>query len=162
MQASQLLVLQFLLSLAAYGAIGGWFAWPWLRDRSRRAALSVLLIPQLFRHVGVTLLVPGVVDPELPQTFARQTAIGDTSVVALAWLALVSLRAGWRFAIPLVWLFNIVGLADLVHNLVTAARLGAAEHLGSAWYAPAFIVPGMIVVHVLIFVTLARRETVSS
>jgi hypothetical protein len=155
---TDLLVLQFLLSLAAYAAIGGWFAWPWLSARSPRSALSILLIPQLFRHVGVTLLVPEVVDPGMPETFARQTAIGDTITVALAWGALVSLRMSWPFAIAAVWLFNIVGLTDMLLNLAAAARLGAAEYLGAAWYGPAFVVPAMLVVHVLIFAVLLRGK----
>jgi hypothetical protein len=155
---THLLVLQFALSLAAYAAIGRWFAWPWLLQRPYRTALSILLLPQLFRHVGVTLLVPEVVDPELPQEFARQTAIGDTLTVALAWVALLCLRMGWRFAVGAVWVFSIVGLTDMLLNLATAARLGAAEHLGAAWYGPAFVVPAMLVVHVLIFAFLMRGD----
>ncbi len=147
-----------MLSLAAYAAIGAWFIWPWLRAKPLHTALSILLLPQLFRHVGVTLLVPEVVDPTLPEAFARQTAIGDTIAVALAWLALVALRARWRSAIAAVWLFNVVGLADMLFNLFNAARLGAAEHLGAAWYGPAFVVPAMLVVHALIFVSLLRGE----
>ena len=124
MQTTQLLVLQFTLSLAAYAAIGGWFVWPWLQRAPRRTALSILLLPQLFRHVGVTLMVPGVIDPGLPMDFAHQTAIGDIMAVGLAWVALVSLRVGRPFAITAVWSFNIIGLADLLFNLATAARLG--------------------------------------
>ncbi|HMJ14867.1 MAG TPA: hypothetical protein VK524_25820 [Polyangiaceae bacterium] len=108
--------------------------------------------------MGVNLMVPEVVDPELPVAFARQAAIGDVLSVALAWLALVSLRAGWSFAIATVWSFNLIGLADLLFNLANAARLGVAEHLGAAWYAPAFIVPAMFVVHVLIFAVLLRGD----
>lgn len=156
MQTIQLLVVQFSLSLAAYAAIGGWFAWPWLRARPRRTALSILLLPQLFRHVGLGLLVPELVEPGFPEAFARQTAIGDTVVVVLAWAALVSLRLRWRFAVAVVWTFNVVGLADLLLNLANAARLGAAEHLGAAWYAPAFVVPAMLVVHCLVFAVLLR------
>ena len=100
-----------------------------------------------------------VVDPGLPAAFARQTAIGDIVAVGLAWVALVSLRARWPFAITAVWSFNVIGLADLLFNLATAARLGAAEHLGAAWYGPAFIVPAMLVGHILIFAVLIRGET---
>ncbi len=156
MQTSQLLVLQFLLSLAAYAAIGGWFVYPWLRTKSSTNALSILLLPQLFRHVGVTLIVPEVVDPTLPDEFARQTAVGDTIAVALAWVALIALRARWRLAIPAVWFFNVIALADMLLNLYNGARLGAANHLGAAWYGPAFVVPGMLVLHALIFVLLTR------
>ncbi len=157
MQTAELLVLQFVLSLAAYAAIGVLFIWPWLRGKPDPVALSILLLPQLFRHVGVTLLVPEVVDPTLPDRFARHTAIGDTLTVALAWVALVSLRVGWRWAIPTVWVFNLLGLADMLFNLSLAVRLGVADHLGAAWYGPAFVVPGMLVVHGLIFATLIQR-----
>ena len=156
METTQLLVLQFSLSLAAYTGIAGWFVWPWLRRQPRRTALSVLLVPQLFRHVGVTLLVPGVVGGELSTAFARQTAVGDTLTVGLAWIALITVRARWRFALASVWLFNLFGLGDMLHNLATAARVGAAEHLGAAWYGPAFVVPLMLVVHILIFAILLR------
>jgi hypothetical protein len=155
-RTSHLLALQFSLSFAAYAAIGAWFVWPWLRDMPCRSALSILLLPQLFRHVGVTLVVPEVVDPGIPEAFARQTAIGDMITVALAWGALASLRMSWRFAIAAVWSFNIVGLTDMLLNLAAAVRLGAAEHLGAAWYGPAFVVPAMLVVHVLIFAVLLR------
>lgn len=156
LETVDLLRLQFALSLAAYAAIGAWFVWPWLRSKPRRTALSILLLPQLFRHVGVSLVVPEVVDPTMPEAFARQTAIGDTVVVALAWIALIALRMGWRFAIVLVWVFNVAGLGDMLLNLAHAARVGAAEHLGAAWYGPAFVVPGMLVVHGLLFACLLR------
>lgn len=156
METTQLLVLQFSLSLAAYAAIAAWFAWPWLRRQPRHTALSVLLVPQLFRHVGVTLLVPDVVERELPAAFARQTAIGDTLTVVLAWAALIAVRARWRYAIASVWLFNLFGLGDMLHNLATAVRVGAGEYLGAAWYGPAFVVPLMLVVHTLIFAVLIR------
>lgn len=156
MEAPQLLGLQFTLSLAAYAALGFWFVRPWLESKPRATALSILVFPQTFRFVGVTLLAPGVVEQGLPRTFALPTAVGDTVVTLLAWLSLVALRARWRLAIPAVWLFNVVGLTDLLLNLGRGARLGVASQLGAAWFGPAFIVPGMLVVHVLIFVFLAR------
>ncbi len=158
METQELLVLQATLSLAGYAAIGFWFVRPWLEGKTRRDALSILLLPQLFRHVGVSLVVPEVVDPTMPAAFALQTAVGDTLVVGLAWVALLSLRARFGFAVAAVWVFNTLGLLDLLANLAHAVRVGAAEHLGAAWYGPAFVVPGMIVVHGLIFWFLLRRE----
>jgi hypothetical protein len=158
MEAPQLLALQFTLSLLAYTALGFWFIRPWLETKPRSAALSILIFPQTFRFVGVTLLVPGVVGAGLPEAFARPTAIGDTLTTALAWLSLVALRARWRFAIPMVWLFNVVGLVDLLLNLGRGARLEVASQLGAAWFGPAFIVPAMLVIHVLVFVFLVRAR----
>jgi len=156
MEASQLLALQFTLSLLAYMALGFSVVRPWLQTKSRATALSILIFPQTFRFIGVTLLVPGVAGPGLPDAFARSTAIGDTVTTLLAWLALITLRVGSRLAIPAVWLFNLVGLGDLLLNLSRGVRLQVASQLGAAWFGPAFIVPGMLVIHVLVFVFLVR------
>jgi hypothetical protein len=158
-ESTPLLILQFALSLAAYAALGWWFVRPWLQTKPVLTALSILLVPQLFRHVGISLLVPEIVDPTFPQAMARQTAIGDTVAALLAWVALVSIRVGWRHAIAAIWTFNLVGLADMVLNLVNGVRLQVADDLGAAWFGIAFVVPLMLVVHVLIFVfLLAARE----
>lgn len=162
MAAAQLLALQFTLSLLAYAALGFWFVRPRLLTKPRADALAILVFPQTFRFVGVTLLVPGVVGPGLPEAFARPTAIGDLITTALAWLALIALRRGWRFAIPAVWAFNLVGLTDLLLNLGRGIRLQVASQLGAAWFGPAFIVPAMIVIHVLIFVFLVRATPTRS
>jgi len=158
MEAPQLLALQFTLSLLGYAALGLWFVRPWLQTKPRATALAILVVPQTFRLIGVTLLVPGVVGPGLPEAFARHTAIGDMVITVLAWLALIALRAGWRLAIPAVWLFNLVGLGDLLLNLGHGVRLQVASQLGAAWFGPAFIVPGMLVIHVLVFVFLVRSK----
>jgi hypothetical protein len=153
----RIFALQFLLSLTAYALIGAWLAAPWLARRPRDPALMLLIAPQTLRHIGVTLLVPGVAAPSLPAEFARQTAAGDlvTSILALA--CLVALRLRWRARIALVWVFNVVGCADLLLNMAHGARLRVANHLESAWIAPTFVVPGMLVLHVLVFWMLLRR-----
>ncbi len=150
-ETTPLLVFQFVLSLAGYLALGWWFVRPWLRAKPVSTALSILLVPQLFRHVGVSLLVPEIVDPTFPEAMARQTAIGDTIAALLAWVALISLRAGWRRASAAVWIFNVVGLTDMIVNLANGARLQVADHLGAAWFGIAFVVPAMLVIHLLIF-----------
>jgi len=145
-------------SLAAYGAIGWWFVRPWLETKPKITALSILLLPQLFRHVGITLLVPEVVDPSFPVGVALQTAIGDTIAALLAWTSLVALRLGWRYALPVVWLFNLVGITDMILNLLNGVRFQVAEHLGAAWLGITFVVPAMLVVHLLIFAFLLRSQ----
>src|SRR4030095_1411333 len=158
-QITQLLVFQFVASLAAYAAIGWWFIRPWLEAKPKITALSILLLPQLFRHVGVTLLVTEVVDPTFPAAVARQTAIGDTMAALLAWTALVALRSGWRYALLAVWIFKLVGITDMILNLLHGVRFQLGESLGAAWLGIAFVVPAMLVVHVLIFAFLLRRQT---
>jgi hypothetical protein len=116
MEAPQLLALQFTLSLVAYAALGFWYVRPWLAAKPRATALSILIFPQTFRFVGVTLLVPGVVEPG----------------------------------------------ADLLLNLGRGVRLQVASQLGAAWFGPAFIVPGMLVLLVLVFAFLVRGRAGAS
>ena len=158
MEPFQVLLLQALLSFLAYLAIGFWFVRPWLEGKPRNDALMILVLPHAFRHVGVSLLVPGLVDPGLPRSFAVGTATGDLLTVALAWLSLVVLRARWRYAVAVVWVMNLVGCTDLLLNLARGMRLQVAPYLGAAWYGPAFVVPAMLTAHILLFIVLVRAH----
>ena len=154
----QIFGLQFLLSLAAYSLVGAWLVAPWLAERPRERSLMLLVAPQTMRHIGATLLVPGVAAPSLAPEFARQTAAGDLATSSLAFLALVALHFRWRARFALVWLFNGVGCADLLLNMAHGARLQVAKDLGAAWVVPAFVVPGMLVLHGLVFWVLLWRS----
>jgi hypothetical protein len=57
-----------------------------------------------------------------------------------------------------VWVFNVWGTSDLVYALYA----GNAEkinpgHLGAAFFIPTFVVPGLLVTHVMIFRLLSKR-----
>ena len=90
--------------------------------------------------------------------FFDPKAYGDLLAGLLALLAIVALSAEWPGALALTWLFNLVGLGDLLLNLGHGVRLQVASQLGAAWFGPAFIVPGMLVIHVLVFVFLVRSK----
>ena len=154
-----LFVLQVVLSFAAWGAIGAWLVAPYVLTLPKQRALFVLLIPQLFRHIGITLLVPGVVASEMPRSFAVPTAIGDTATQVLTLVALACLYRGWRHAVPLVWIVNTFGMGDLILNVERAAQTGAIDYLQSAWVVPTFVVPLMVVSHVLVFWVLLRHRS---
>lgn len=151
--------LQFVLSLIVYALIAKWFVTPWLAGKPINQALILLIFPHALRHVGLTFFVPGVVAEPLPSFFANTAAYGDLISGLLALLALVALRGGWGLALPLVWLFSIVGTADLLNALRQA---DAVPDLGATWYIPTFWVPILIVTHVMIFARLLRRGTVGT
>lgn len=153
-----MLALQFFLCLLAYSFISWQFVVPWLRQKSKTDALMILVLPHLFRHLGVNLLVQGLSAPTLPKDFANATAIGDLITVGLAWLSLIALRLRWSYAMIFVWIFNVIGCCDLLLNILRGMSLQVANHLGAAWYVPAFVVPFMLVVHILIFVFLLRSS----
>jgi hypothetical protein len=51
-------------------------------------------------------------------------------------------------AIPLVWIFSIVGSVDLANAL---RQDGAILYMGATWFIPTFVVPVLLVTHVMIF-----------
>ena len=147
--------LQLVLSLIVYTLMAKWYVAPWLAEKPIHQALIALIFPHAFRHIGLAFLVPGLVAQSLPSTFAFPAAYGDFVSGLLALLSLLALRGGWGLALPLVWLFNIVGTVDLLNALRQAE---AVPHLGTTWYIPTFLVPLLLVTHVMIFARLLRRE----
>ena len=60
-------------------------------------------------------------------------------------------------ALPFVWLFNLVGIIDLLYALYQGAVIGLPFfHLGVYWYIPTLYVPLLLVSHVIIFWFLLR------
>jgi hypothetical protein len=58
----------------------------------------------------------------------------------------------------MVWLFNIVGLLDLIYaNISTFKDRVDPTYLGVSYYLAVLNVPAMVVVHVVIFAYLLRR-----
>ena len=150
--------LQFVLSLSVFALIARWYVGPWLATLTSHGALALLVLPHTFRYVGMSFLVPGVVGPGLPQGFADVAAYGDLASALVALAAVLLLRANSVAAIPLVWVANVVGSVDLVNALLHAE---AIPHLGATWYIPTFIVPLLLVSHVMIFARLVGRSDVA-
>ena len=143
--------LQLVLSLTVFALIAKWFVVPWLREKPAHVALIVLVLPHAFRHVGLAFLVPGLTGESLSSYFAYTVAYGDFVSGLLALVSLVALRNRWSLALPLVWLFNIVGTADLAHAL---SQADAVPQLGATWYIPTFWVPMLLTTHVMVFARL--------
>ena len=148
MNTQEIFGLQFILSLVVIGLLARWILGPWLATLPPSKALFWLTVPHAFRHLGMVFLVPGIVAQQLPDNFAVFAAYGDLLAGLLALLALVALQKGWTWAIPAVWIFNIVGTVDLLNAL---RHLDVAPLLGSAWYIPTMLVPLLLVTHFMIF-----------
>src|SRR5262249_9748143 len=104
-------------------------------------------------------LMPGLVSPELPRAFALPTAYGDLTAAALALVAIALLRIENAAAVPMVWLFNVVGLLDLSYaNISTFKDHVDPTDLGISYYLAVLNVPAMVVVHVMIFAYLLERS----
>ncbi len=145
--------LQFSISLLVIGLLAKWNLSPWLDRQSLHQALYWLALPHAFRHIGMVFLVPGVVAQPLPEAFSIPAAYGDLTAGLLALLAMAALRGGWASALVLVWVFNVVGTVDLINALRHA---DVVSSFGAAWYIPTFLVPLLLVTHVMIFIRLLR------
>jgi hypothetical protein len=151
--------ISYAIAFLVFALIARWYVWPAIRDRGPALALTPLLLYACLRVNGLMFLMPGLVSPDLPPAFAVPTAYGDLSAAVLALLALAGVRAGNILAVPLVWLFNIVGLLDLVYaNISTFKDHVDPARLGASYYLAVLNVPAMVVVHIMIFVYLLRRQ----
>jgi len=143
------------VAFLVFGLIGKWYVWPSIKGRTLKVALTPLLLYACLRVNGLMFLMSGIVSPELPSAFAVPTAYGDLTASILALLALANIRVESAFAVPMLWLFNIVGLCDLIYaNISTFKDHVDPAQLGASYYLAVLNVPAMVVVHVLIFVYL--------
>ena len=103
------------------------------------ARLSVWVAPEMFRVLGVGLLVPNL-SPGMPAEFARSTAAGDSLTALLAALAFIGLRGGRRRG--LAWACTVVGSLDLLIAFPHAAATGAISHMAAPVVCPGLRGPG--------------------
>ncbi len=152
--------LQLLTSAFVFGIVAAWYVWPALAKLSRNSALTPLLFAHVPRYVGMTLLVTGMVDPNLPIEFRSSAAYGDLIEAALAFASIFALRSNWRVAIPLVWVTNTWGFLDLLNGVRGVLQLNVPSfNLGTIWYIYTFYAPLVIVSHLMIFWILIKSRT---
>jgi hypothetical protein len=144
----------------AWSVFAAQYIWPAISKRERVEALRPILMLHGFRYIGLAVLIPGVVSPQLSATtFARGLAYGDLAAATLALIALAALRT--RLAAPLVWVFNIFGTADLLNAFYQGNRISLADApglLGADYFIIVFGVPLLLVTHFLVFKLLMSKE----
>ena len=129
MDAFTIFGLQTTATIVTYALAAKWYVWPRLAAMPRASALTPLLLIHTLRihtlrTLGLTVIVPAVTDPKLPQSFSVPLAYGDLFATALAFLALAAVRLRWPFALALVWLFSVEGSLDLVKAVVLVGGEG--------------------------------------
>ncbi len=148
--------------MAAWGAVARQYIWPELRERASPENLKPILLLHGFRFLGLAFLVPGVVSPELPTTFAQPVAYGDLITALLAFLALATL--GTRTGTVLTWFFNIFGTADLLFAFYQGSRISLPDTqglLGAGYFILTAYVPLLLITHGLTFRILLRAKAVA-
>jgi hypothetical protein len=150
------LVLGYVAWLLCFGT----YVWPRLRSMTPFDAQRAIATLHSFRFFGLVFLLPGVVGPDLPASFAVVAAYGDFATGLLAMLALLTVRLRplfWSFVVA----FNVAGVIDLVLDYyhATLANLPAhAGELGSLYAIPIIYVPLLMITHVTAFYLLLRPQ----
>ena len=150
--------IDMLLGYLAWALCIATYVWPRLRSMDRVEAHRAIATFNSFRFFGLVFLLPGFVGPNLPAAFAAPAAYWDLGTAVLAILALVTVRVRSLFW-PLVWAFNLVGLADLIMDTMRAVRVdlpSVAGQLGAGYAIPMLYVPALFWVHLLAFWLLLR------
>jgi hypothetical protein len=151
--------ISYSIAFLVFGLIARWYVWPVLKGRDLKTVLSPLLLYACLRVNGLMFLMPGLVSPELPNAFAVPVAYGDLTAAVLALIALALIRVQSSFAVPAVWLFNIVGFLDLLYANISTFRDNVDPvQLGTSYYLAVLNVPAMVMVHLMIFMYLMRRR----
>ena len=145
-------------SFVVWGLVARQYFWPALRGRERADAVRPILFLHAFRFMGLSFLIPGVVAPDLPASFATQVAYGDLATAVLAVLALAMLSSKGS-ALP-IWVFNIVGTVDLLNAYYQGNRISLVPgQMGAAYVIPTLVVPLLLVTHALAFRIMLRPQT---
>jgi len=152
---------------AAAGIIG-WatiFAtiiWPKMKQQPRVQQLKSLTAIHFFRYFATTVLIAGLVSRKLPSGFAEPTAFGDLISLGLAYIAFIGLQRS-RAERPLlfpVWIFNIIGAADLLLAMASGPVLiHDPGDLGLAYIVPTVYVPLLLVAHFYALKVLSQRSS---
>lgn len=163
MSIDLILPVSITFSLVTWSLIMRWYVHPFLKQFPQEKALEPLLLLHSFRYIGLMFLVPGVTTEILDPRFSQPAAYGDLLAAMLAFLALGAIRFRATWAMLVVWIFNIVGILDLLNAVVRGMIFTPDGHLGATFWIPATIVPLLLVTHVYIFILLisnARKNKV--
>jgi hypothetical protein len=159
MNSATIFWFQLVSSVFVVSLVTAWYVWPALTKLSRNSALIALLFVHVFRYVGMTELVTGMIDPKLPGEFVSSAAYGDLLEAALALVSIFALRSNWRFAIPLVWVANTWGFVDLLNGVRGVLQLNVPSfNLSTLWYIYTFYAPVVLVSHLMIFWVLIKSK----
>ena len=136
------------------------YLWPRLKSMDLVAAQRAIATLHSFRFFGLIFIIPGVVGPNLPASFATFAAYWDFATGVLALCALLAVRVR-----PLFWLFvvafNLVGTIDFILDYYHATQIGLpaiAGQLGAGYVIPILYVPVLMITHITAFYLLLRPQ----
>jgi hypothetical protein len=160
MSPETVFVIHLVLGYVAWLLCFGVYIWPRLKSMEPLEAQRAIATLHSFRFFGLVFILPGVVGPNLPASFATFAAYGDFATGILAILALLTVRirpAFWLFVVA----FNLVGTVDVIVDYYHAVRAGLpalAGQLGATYVIPVIYVPFLMITHFIAFYLLMRPQ----
>lgn len=149
--------IQFTLSLVIFGLVAKWYIAPPLNKLPLQAALVPLFLVHTLRYLPSSGFAPGQVDPNIPRDALASIAYGDLVSALLALIAVVFLRGGWRGAVTVAWVVNVITSLDWLYAGYLAASSRMVTYaMGGNWYIISYYVPVIGVIHVMIFARLLK------
>ncbi len=158
MSSAILFSTQLVFGYAAWLLCFGTYVWPRLKVMNGADAQRAIAGLHGFRFFGLVFILPGIVGPSLPASFATFAAYGDFATGVLALLALATGRIRplyWAFVVA----FNLVGTTDIVVDYFHAIRAGVpamAGQLGVTYPIVTLYVPLLMLTHAAAFYLLLR------
>lgn len=143
----------------------------WFKLVFKQVKLEKLVLIHTFRFVGAFFFV-GYFYNALPKQFAFIGGTGDIISAVLAIPVFIAIKKKMKHAKSFVWIFNIIGLLDIISVLITATVLTrqaienntpGIEQFGTfpfSWI-PAFAPATIIFLHILIFKKLNEQKQIT-
>ncbi|HWD89492.1 MAG TPA: hypothetical protein VG367_15275 [Mucilaginibacter sp.] len=161
MEATILFAVSVLTGLIVWNKISKKYLWLPYKDRALKEAAEPILFLHSFRFAGLSFLIPGVVHAGLDPAWAIPAAFGDfaAAILAIIALSLINNHTLFRF---FLWVFNILGLVDLLIAFVDGPRYNILPFLGAGYYIIVLYVPVLLLTHLMIFKLLLRNTKLQS
>ncbi|SRR6056297_1501682 len=137
------------------------FKW-WIKPRLVNLSIQDELLPLVFynafRYLGLSFMAKEQFYDGFPTEFLTTVGLLDFTTAVLAIITAFALKNKWSFAIPLVWIFNIVGFGDLITAFPQFFGLELYNHnLGIIWLMFVTYGLGAFLSHIYIFIRLFKN-----
>lgn len=134
----------------------------WIKPRISNLPIHAALLPfvflNTFRYLGLSFMAKEQFHDGFPSEFLTTVGLLDFTTAILAIISVIALKNKWSFAIPLVWVFNIVGFGDLINAFPQFFGLELYnQNLGTIWLM--FVTYGLttFLSHIYIFIKLFKN-----